>query len=273
MEAAPPYYLRGEATESKRLRFQDLGAKGRWPEVDIEAPAHRLAGRMDLVEKLPNRRVLVRDFKTGRTNDHAGTMLAHIVTQMRLYALAIAEIDPGALVELRVSDATDHKVPVDTLLLEETATWLESVLAGLPAGRIVSSDDLASPGPECALCQYRLACPTYLRDAPRLWKSGTDRDRMPFDIWGEVLAITSEDNRWKVDILDAAGRRVRLSPLDDRHRDIDRLRPGKRLWAFGLAAMVFPVRGRWYHPRNFYELPSERNQSRAWSSVIFDDAD
>jgi RecB family exonuclease len=272
LETAPPYSPRGGQRREGHVRFQDLGTIGRWPEVEIEAPHRRLAGRMDLVEKLPGARVVVRDFKTGRTRDREGALLAHIVAQMRLYALAILEVSPAAHVELRISDEGDHEVSMEEDALNETVSWLEGVLAGLPAGARLGSSDLASPGPECDQCPFRHVCSGYLREAPRLWKTGTEDQRMPLDLWGDVLAVASQGSQWVLDVQDAAGRRARVTRLDGRHEELTRVCPGMRVWMFGLSAATSPIRGRWFHPRNFYELPAETNQRRAWSLAIFAEA-
>jgi RecB family exonuclease len=263
-----------QKTEHEPLRYEDLGPSGRWPEVRIQAPELRLSGRMDAVEKHLSGRVVVRDYKSGHVYDRDGRLQHSIELQLRLYALAILESDPAADVELFVTRDSDEQIHLDSASAEEARDWLVGTLDGLPPGAMLTARELAAPGPHCASCPFRPACGAYLDAAPDLWLIGTPSAAMPLDTWGEVLSFRRcEDSRLVLDLLDAAGRRVKILRLDDRHALLHRVEYGAMLWFFGLASSPGRlIEGRWLHPRNFYELPADPLQRRAWSLAVFTDS-
>jgi len=71
---------------------------------------------------------------------------------------------------------------------------------------------------------------------------------------------------------DAAGRRVRIDGLDERHRITADL-VQKRLWFFGLEATgaTRGFDGARFHPRSFHELPRDHMERRAWVVQVFRD--
>jgi RecB family exonuclease len=259
-----------QKTEQDPFQYEDLGPSGRWPEVRIQAPKLRLSGRMDVVEKHLSGRVAVRDYKSGRVHDREGRLQQSIELQLRLYALAILEHDAGADVELFVTRDSDEQIQLDSASAEEAREWLVATLDGLPPGATLAAKELAVPGPHCASCPFRPACGAYLDAAPDLWLIGTPSVAMPLDVWGEVLfSQRHQDERLVLDLLDAAGRRVKILRLDDRHALLHHVEYGAKLWFFGLASSPGRLtKGRWLHPRNFYELPADQSQRRAWSLAV-----
>jgi RecB family exonuclease len=270
LEQAPPHAPAApSAFPADRLEFSRLGPTGTWFEVHIDAPLLRLSGRMDVVEKTPEK-IVVRDYKTGQAHDREGNVLPHIEQQLRLYALAILEHLPQAAIELWISERRETRILLDNDAVSETRTWLEALLAALRALAEVPAARLANPGPGCLYCPFRHVCPAYLELAPSLWVSGTRDAPLPPDIWGEVVSISRGAMDTSIELKDAAGRRVKVQRLSTRHPAIIALAPGSRIFLFGLSSsMSSPTKGTYFHPRNFFELPVDTSQRRAWSLSIF----
>src|SRR5205823_4095500 len=126
---------------------------------------------------------------------------------------------------------SDEQIHLDNASSEEVRDWLAGTLDGLPSGATLTARELAQPGPHCASCPFRPVCGAYLDAAPDLWLSGVASAEMPLDTWGEVLSFQrSEDRRLDLDLLDAAGRRVKILRLDDRHVPLHRVEYGAKLW-------------------------------------------
>jgi hypothetical protein len=85
LRRAGPYKPQAYGFPKEDLDFAGLGPNGTWFEVHIEAPQLRLSGRMDVVEKSPQK-IVVRDYNLGHVHDRQGNVLPHIEQQLRLYA-------------------------------------------------------------------------------------------------------------------------------------------------------------------------------------------
>jgi hypothetical protein len=186
----------------------------------------------------------------------------------------ILERVAGAHIELIADDGTEHTVPFEEKDVSDTRAWLLGTLAGLPAGVSRSASSLAKPGPTCAGCSVRHVCPAYREAAPELWREGSDTGPMPIDTWGIVTSsMTSNDAMLTLELEDAARRRVKLFRLDRRHDALRAIQPGDALWFFGLCGWASQgADRRWRHPRNFWELPADATQKRAWSLAVFSSA-
>jgi hypothetical protein len=263
--------LTGRPQGREPTQYEDLPPVGRFPEVRISAPDLRLAGRMDFVEKLPQHRVVVRDYKTGRVRDREGQVLDKISLQLRLYGLAINAVDPKAEVELSaVEGTTEVQIIWGQEEVEQSESWLRSIVDSLSPGTTLLSRELAQPGPTCTHCAFRHTCPAYLESAPRLWTVGSEKGSMPFDIWGTIVARDIGPRGITLHLTDAAGRRVSIQRLSSRHGDPGEFIQGQAAYFFGLAVnRPQVVRGVHHHPRNFYELPSDSTQKRAWGLAVY----
>lgn len=252
------------------LLFEQLPEEGRWAEVRVRAPRLRLAGRMDVVEKYSGHRVIIRDYKTGQIFERDGSLRPDIEFQLRLYALAVLEHDPAAVLELFVFTDRDVRITLDEHSKSRTRACLEAILAPMAPGLPVVARSLASAGPHCYSCPFRHVCDAYLDAAPTLWTEGTEERPMPLDIWGELLRIDCRPDGVVLDLLDAAGRRVSVARVAHHHRVQEFAERGCRIWLFGLASRPLSTNaGRWFHPRNFYELPVHPSEKRAWSLAIY----
>jgi hypothetical protein len=226
---------------------------------------------MDVLERRGRNVVIVRDYKTGQIRERDGSIRPHIELQLRLYALAISTVEPSACVELHASDGTeDHPIILDGDIISETRRWLEAILSELPAGAVIPAETIATPGHGCSYCPSRHICPAYREAAPEFWRSGSEAALLPFDIWGEMTKVAEERGLVTLELLDAAGRRVKVHRLDRRHTGPNELQAGRELWLFGLSAAAKNVcRARFFHPRNFFEFPSDSSERRAWSLAVF----
>ncbi|PHS08624.1 MAG: hypothetical protein COA78_12600 [Blastopirellula sp.] len=251
--------------------FVDLIGPGRWPEVRIQSETLRLTGKMDLIEILPNETVVIRDHKGGKVLDKAGEVIPSIQLQLRLYGLAVLSHRPDSKVELSVSTGKrEYRVEFDRHHIEQTNMWLDGFLSCLPANVEQSSESQSNPGSACGLCPHRHVCPTYLELAPQFWRDGLPDGRQALDAWGVITKITSKENLTSLDIQAASSQRVRIQRLDTTRHLLGNARLGQRIWLFGLAASRKRViRGRHMQPRNFFEIPSNPSDRRAWSLCVY----
>jgi hypothetical protein len=140
---------------------------------------------------------------------------------------------------------------------------LDGILSDLPAGAIIPTEEIATPGRGCSYCPSRHICPAYRKAAPALWRSGIEHGPLPFDTWGEATKVSEERGCINLEVLDAAGRRVKVHRLDRRHAEGGGFGTGKEYWLFGLSAAPKNVtQGRYFHPRNFFELPTDSSEWR-----------
>jgi RecB family exonuclease len=261
------------SNDTAPLTYGHLPDEGTFHEVGISSGVLRLSGRMDLVEIGRPRKVRISDYKTGRVLDRQGEVLEHIALQLRLYALAVARQDPSAEIELCIIEgASNRHLGWDADIRAETEKHLEELLANLPADKECSTDELARPGPWCSNCSFRHVCARYLKSAPRVWAAGCDSGPYPLDIWGELRGRQQTAAGIALDMTDAANRNVRVQRIDPRHGPLESYVAGRRLYLFGLAATQHSQhQGKHFHPRNFFELPSDRSPVRAWSLAVFEE--
>ena len=260
-----------DALASAGLSFETLPSHGFWTELPVASARLRLSGRVDALEMRAERHVIIRDYKTGATAHKRGHVHEDVAKQLRLYGLIILEHAAGARIDLVADDGIEHVVPFDEDDIAHTRAWLWDVLTKLPARESMPALALADPGPACAGCGIRHVCPAYREAAPELWRDGTDLAAMPIDTWGIVRTLTtSDDGTLTIELEDAAARRVKVFRLDRRHDALHTARPGDELWFFGLCGWAAQgADRRWKHPRNFWEIPGDATQRRAWSLAVF----
>lgn len=266
-------YLSGQlptpagSTGRPALNAKSLPRNGSWAEVEIEAPALRLRGRADLIQRTEGD-VVIRDLKTGRVLTNDGEVLPHIERQMRLYGTMARSLWPSARLSLIVDDGVEREVRFLAQDENEIMTWLRGVLGQIPPNRDIDTESLATLGPACEGCLYRHICPAYRNNAPKCWR-GEGPIRMPLDTWGEVVSVAVRlDGLADVTIEDAAERVVRVFGLAAFR--LAAMRPGDRIWLFGLRTQE--RRGGpevWRQPRNFFEIADDDRFARAWTLQMF----
>jgi DNA helicase-2/ATP-dependent DNA helicase PcrA len=120
---------------------------------------HHLRGRVDRVDRLPDGKYELIDYKTGRPR--TAEQLRDDV-QLSLYALGAREsweLQAERLSYYYVLD--DEKVPVPSA--EMDTDWIARVVAEVGAAIMAQRfEPTPSPG-VCALCDYRIACPAWER--------------------------------------------------------------------------------------------------------------
>jgi RecB family exonuclease len=246
---------------------KDLPLNGSWAEVQIEAPALRLRGRADLVERRDGD-VVIRDLKTGRVIDRDGEVLPHIERQMRLYGAMAHVVWPSSNVSLIVDHGVEREVGFADAHETEVLAWLRTILARLPPDTDVSVEAVATPSDACEGCAHRHLCPAYRRTAPECWR-GESSIRLPLDTWGQVVAFVKRDQGLvDLTIRDAAGRMVKIFGLAMFR--VGGLMPGDEVWLFGLRTR--DRRGgpeAWRHPHNFFEVADDDPYGRAWTLESF----
>jgi RecB family exonuclease len=244
------------------LSYPDLPDNGRWSEVGITVPQLRLAGRMDLVEK-NGRDVAIRDLKTGRVADENGAVLIHIQSQMWLYGLMVAHLDPTKRISLFVEQEEEYRIPFGDRIIAEAEVRLQETLALLPASGNIRAIDISSVGTACLYCAFRHHCGDYRSAAPGFW-GGIADFRLPMDIWGEVVSMRTHG----LSLMDDAGRPAKVFGLRDEH--FQHMEVGKRVWMFGLASDRARIGGgKWRHPLNFYEIGDGGDVPKAWALQVF----
>jgi RecB family exonuclease len=196
----------------------------------------RLKGRADLISRLPDGAIEIRDFKTGNIFDATGAIEASVQVQLRCYGLMVHESFPDSPIRLVVDDGTEHEVSFAPSDQRKLMRSISKLGRELPEGRQLSASDLASPGETCHFCPVRHRCGTYLNAAPAWWKAKPPLPAaIPRDTWGEVLWDEAGiDGTFDILLRDAAGRRIRLDRLDPT-RWAAPPAIGTRLWAFNLA--------------------------------------
>lgn len=235
-------------------------------ERPMRLPDSRLSGRPDRIEQDSDGIFHITDLKTGSVRDKEGQPLRDYALQVRLYGLIVERIDPDARVRLWLEGSKRVEVPWDDDVRAETEELLDATLSELPDDLFLPADSLAREGPQCGRCRIRHRCPRYRNVAPGWWESAsTTAPIAPFDIWGTVLEVGTEDERsYEVLLRDAAGRKVRVSGLEA-GLGIGSLRSGAHAWFFDLEpSETLPHHGAYNHPRNFHgERPG-----RAWSDSL-----
>jgi DNA helicase-2/ATP-dependent DNA helicase PcrA len=160
----------GESEEERQFHAKALKACARYHErfkseesepVWFERPfhyklgVHHLRGRVDRVDRLPDGRYELIDYKTGRP--HTPAQLEQDI-QLSIYALGARnawEIETAVQSYYYVLD--DQKVPVE--FGEEQRAWITETVAEVGDG-IQSQSFEPTPSPTaCSMCDYRIACP------------------------------------------------------------------------------------------------------------------
>lgn len=258
---SPRHEKRGSMEGSSTTTRVPIGS-----ERPMRLPDFRLSGRPDRIERDSNGVLHVTDLKTGSVRDKEGQPLRDYALQVKLYGLMVEIIDPDARVRLWLEGSERVEVPWDSAARAETEELLDETLSDLPDDLSLSAESLAKEGSHCARCRIRHRCPRYLDVATEWWKSiSTAAPVAPFDVWGTVLEVKSEDERfYEVILRDAAGRKVRVSGLRAEH-GIERLSSGDYVWFFDLEpSETLPHHGAFTHPRNFH---GDR-LSPAWSDAL-----
>ncbi len=241
-------------------------------EVPFRSKNLRLKGRIDELVKQASGAVEVIDYKTGRILDDDGNLSAGIAFQLRLYGLAILECLPQATVQLRVrSGELDYAVAFTPEDIRQTENEHQALLNRLPLGHPQMAVSLAALGPHCRTCRIRHVCPLYRREAASLWARPIADFCLALDICGSVLKREkSDDGTYTLTLRDAAGRLVKIHRLRLPEEDLETLNGFREVWFFNLCSHEGGLKGgTWHHPRNFYELPASRGESRAWSMEVF----
>lgn len=258
-------------SEGPRARSHPNRAPRSGHEIELESQALRIRGRADSVEREGPDRWVVRDYKTGAVVDSGGDLRPEYVMQIRCYGLMIAEMAPTSDVRLILDDGEAHEVPFDDSARAEALEFVLGLIGTMPsAGSTGPASDLARPGSACATCPHRVVCAAYREQAPRWWRDHpTDIDHLPFDTWGRVLDVL-HGQQISLMLEDDAGRRVKVDRLGSRHGLADVMK-GHRLWLFSLnrVGIARGFDGRSFYPRNFFELPRDLREQRAWTVVAF----
>lgn len=233
-------------------------------ERSMKLPDSRLSGRPDRIERDSDGVFHITDLKTGSVRDEQGQPLGDYALQVRLYGLMVERIDPDARVRLWLEGSERVEIPWDDAIRTEIEELLGTTLSDLPDNLPLPADSLAREGPHCGGCRIRHRCPRYRSVAPEWWRNTSANARVaPFDIWGTLLEVGTEDERsYEALLRDAADRKVRVSGLDD---EIGNLHDGDYAWFFDLEpSETLPHHGAFTHPHNFHgERPS-----RAWSDAL-----
>lgn len=240
-------------------------------EVDLASVPLRLHGRADRIDREPDGVWVVRDYKTGSSLGPDGEIRGDYAFQMQCYGLMIRDEAPGSTVRLIVDDGEEHEVPFDMEVESHVRKRVGALVAAMPpAHATVAATSLAKPGAACAICSFRLSCASYRDAAPCWWRECPEGvDRIPGDTWGNVVSVTAKGTMSLI-LEDVAGRRVSVARLDARH-ELEGIEPGLPLWLFALNASGRGRRpdGRRYYPRNFYEMPRDRWERRAWGATVY----
>jgi RecB family exonuclease len=120
----------------------------------VKVGATTVAGRIDRVDKLPDGRVVITDYKTGRplSQEDADESL-----QLSIYALAARETwgyRAEHLAFYNLSENTSVFTHRNEAQLQEAKAKVEQVAESIAAGRFD-----AKPSFSCRFCAYRVLCP------------------------------------------------------------------------------------------------------------------
>ncbi len=256
-------YRYSRATPHARKARTDTIRAG--TEIPLVVPELRLSGRPDHLKRDLDGTIHVTDLKTGPVIDREGRPNENYALQIRLYALMIEQVEPGAKVRLWLEGAQTVEVPWDDTVRAAVNETLEEVSALLPEGTSLEAETAASTGPQCWRCRIRHRCPLYLREAPSWWmRTSVVGPVAPFDVWGHVLdGDLSDGSVAGLEIRDMVGRRVRVRGLESRLADSPH--PGATIWFFNLEpSEELPIHRVYAHPRNYHGTAP----SRAWPDAL-----
>lgn len=241
-------------------------------EVPFRSPTLRLKGRIDEIVKRATGTIELNDYKTGRITDDEGKLSDRIVLQLRLYGIAILAAVPSACVQTYVQNGEHrYELPFTPFDIQQTEIEHQERLASLPAEQSRAADSLAELGPHCRTCRMRHVCPRYRIEATKLWANPTAEFRLPLDICGSVVGRDKiGDSVYTLSLRDVVGRLVKVHRLNMSEADVEALTSTHQLWFFNLSAHEGGMRSMtWHHPRNFYQLPANPGEARAWSMEVF----
>jgi hypothetical protein len=241
-------------------------------EVPFRSRKLRLKGRIDEVVKGPSGAIQVTDYKTGRVLDDDGNMSANIVLQLRLYGLAILECLPQALVQPYVRSREEYyAIPFTPEDVWRTENERQELFSRLPSGQSQRAEPLAELGLHCRTCRIRHVCPRYRNNAAPLWAKPTAEFSLALDICGSILRWEKwHDGTYTLTLKDSTDRPVKIHRLSLSETDVEALTNFRQVWFFNLCSHEGGLKGGiWHHPRNFYQLPASRGESRAWSMEAF----
>lgn len=242
----------GERREDRDAARVDVG-----PEAWVVCPPLRLRGRADHIKEAADGAFEISDFKSGATLDDEEKPLTHHALQVGLYALAVENvIDVEVRLYMEGSDRV--RVPWTEEARQECVETLRAAMEEFPAGEDRAAEELARPGWWCRGCRLRPTCPNYLADVPKWWHNGGDVPRpLPWDSWGTITDIQVHDAVAKIEIVDAAGRSVRIEGIDTA-REVADLNVGDEIFLFDLMPTEPTIHhGARLQPRNFHELPPD----------------
>jgi len=150
----------------------------------------RLAGRVDRVDRLPDGRLRVVDYKTGRPDRfrppaRAAPLDGGRLLQPALYAAAIGAIHGAAATGFEYRFPTPagrgERVPHDAGMLHQAAPVIEGLLEHLALGRYVPTTEER----DCGYCDYQEVCRVRLgshgrvESSPRAERASADQQNDP----------------------------------------------------------------------------------------------
>jgi DNA helicase-2/ATP-dependent DNA helicase PcrA len=141
--------------------FLALCRRGATPEVlhteeffDVKVGATTVVGRIDRVDKLPDGRVVITDYKTGKPLSQED---ADVSLQLSIYALAAQEkwgYRADHLAFYNLSENTSVFTHRNEAQLQQAKAKVEEVAGNIAAGKFD-----AKPSFSCRFCAYRVLCP------------------------------------------------------------------------------------------------------------------
>ena len=225
-----------------------------------------LSDRLDLVGKLDrldldqHQNATITDYKSGNVFEESSKVHSRYRIQMLAYGLLIHDAKIGGQIRLRL------------IGLDGTFEWnfddqelacIRSVLARLarsiPKDVELPAGDLATFGQACRYCRYRPSCRTYRDSAPGGWDR-SDFDWLPFDTWGTVERVESDDYVSVVYLVDENKRRVSVRDVPNRL-----VSQTSRAEFFNLKPLSSIRGGR---PANFYVANQRRPDEAAHESFV-----
>jgi DNA helicase II / ATP-dependent DNA helicase PcrA len=150
-KALARYHQRLQAQEAEPVWFERS--------FSFKLGVHHLRGRVDRVDRLPDGRHELIDYKTSRPK--SAEQLRQDV-QLSLYAVGAREswqIEAERLAYYYVLD--DEKVPVPSA--EMDPDWIATVVAEVGASIMAQRFEPTPSASVCAMCDYRIACPAWER--------------------------------------------------------------------------------------------------------------
>jgi hypothetical protein len=236
-------------------------------EVPLESVKLRLRARLDYLKIFPDGLVEVTDFKSGNVIDEEGEIENVTAIQLRLYGLMLLELISNSRLQLKVVSGTGTtEVSFSREDVENTRAWLSQRTSALRDGEQAEASSLAVVGPQCRGCTARLICPAYRNAVSELWKRTDLAMELPLDTAGTILQVEAGTEQTTLKIQDLAGRVAKIHRLSAPPFHPTQFGRDSLFWFFNLASSeAHPLHGIWRHPRNFYDLPCNSLEHRAWT--------